>query len=108
MRLGAPLSGLTHPPPLNRSPEISSRTGFYPLRHGRSGAFAAGVFDNGGRFRKVMSGVNEIRKSFLDYFAQNEHQKVSSSGRQSAMSGPLAAGGVAVLLLAVFMMVPGW
>ena len=27
-----------------------------------------------------MSGVNEIRKSFLDYFAGNEHQKVSSSG----------------------------
>ena len=27
-----------------------------------------------------MSGVNEIRKSFLDYFAKNEHQKVSSSG----------------------------
>ena len=27
-----------------------------------------------------MSGVNEIRKSFLDYFARNEHQRVSSSG----------------------------
>ncbi|MDO9413364.1 MAG: alanine--tRNA ligase [Pseudolabrys sp.] len=27
-----------------------------------------------------MSGVNEIRKSFLDYFAKNEHQPVSSSG----------------------------
>ncbi|MDO8874948.1 MAG: alanine--tRNA ligase-related protein, partial [Pseudolabrys sp.] len=26
-----------------------------------------------------MSGVNEIRKSFLDYFARNEHQEVSSS-----------------------------
>jgi alanyl-tRNA synthetase len=27
-----------------------------------------------------MSGVNEIRKSFLDYFARNEHQPVASSG----------------------------
>ncbi len=27
-----------------------------------------------------MSGVNEIRKSFLDYFARNEHRPVASSG----------------------------
>jgi alanyl-tRNA synthetase len=39
----------------------------------------AGVLENGER-RKVMSGVNEIRKSFLDYFAKNEHQPVASSG----------------------------
>ena len=80
VRLGAALSGLHPPPPLNRTLKNQAERGFSARGQGRSGAFAAGVFGNGGRFRKVMSGVNEIRKSFLDYFAKNEHQKVSSSG----------------------------
>jgi alanyl-tRNA synthetase len=29
--------------------------------------------------RTVMSGVNEIRSAFLDYFAKNGHEKVPSS-----------------------------
>ena len=51
-----------------------------PGRGGRgSGAVPAVPAQSKRRKTAIMSGVNEIRKGFLDYFAKNDHQVVASS-----------------------------
>jgi len=50
----------------------------HPGRGGRGPCGAHPAQHNGER-PTFMSGVNEIRKSFLDYFARNDHQVVASS-----------------------------
>ena len=62
------LPGLTPPPSLNRPRNI---------KPGGDLAFPPSFAGDGGR--TDMSGVNDIRKSFLDFFKRNDHQVVASS-----------------------------
>ena len=61
-----PLPGLNRPPSLNSLPKYQAGRGFSPADRGQVQRFK-------------MSGVNDIRKGFLDFFARNDHQVVASS-----------------------------
>ena len=64
-----PFLDSAHPPSLNSLPKHQAGRGFSAPRR---------VKDQGERPRS-MSGVNDIRKSFIDFFARNDHTVVASS-----------------------------